>query len=1276
MPGPSTHDVETTAKRNRQLASADGRAAGATALGSDGRGRERRAYVASRGECFGKRGRFAEQYLLSRLRLDTAWRDDPSQAFQQVRRLLADARGRWFGVGEQVLRQRLYAPLFELLGFQATLVRRAGDAHTEPDVLLSAAWGRTAAFVYAWDRWLDGPDFDLDRQSPEVNPGACVVAALEEGVADWIIVTNGRQWRLYSRHARCRASDFYEVDLVEALAASDGDGPNEAFRYWWLFFRAAAFAPIAGEGQGCWLDTIARQSRETMKDTGERLKQRVVETIFRQLAQGFLDDRKHRLGIRRQPSDDDLRDVHDATLTLLYRLMFLLYAESRDLLPIREATYRAASLSQIKEEIAERAGNSESEAADCLAKEYSTAEVALYDRLSRLFEALDRGDPSLNVPKYYGGLFNTRPGSSDSREERVARFLLEHKVADRFLASAIDRLAREFDGRASSLEFIDYKSLEVRHLGSIYEGLLELKLRVADEDLATKAQKGRQKFVPLTAVKAKRGKAAVPTVRRGEVYLANERTDRKTSGSYYTPDPIVEYIVEQTVGPALADKLEKLRGELHQVRRTFESELDGLEAPPAPEPVRSGLMAVRDLAADRTYEVHRQLVEQIFDFRVLDPAMGSGHFLVAAVSFITDRLLTFLSRFPLNPIRFMLARARQEILGSLAEQGALIDPDKLTEANLLKRHVLKRCIHGVDLNPMAVELAKISLWLDASAIGAPLSLLDHHLRCGNSLVGATFKDLEGWLRAPRKRSASVFGSIDYEPLLRALRQVIEGNQLPDATAAEVQQSGNLYDGARPERSGYQVVLDLLVARHFALPKAAALLQRGRDLELSSREGFLESLADDRERGLAQRAEALARQAAFFHWEVEFPEVFFRVAGADGRRIMHKDEIAAGSAGFDAVIGNPPYTGHKGDFDPTPLTTFYEVCRKYPNPATAFLERGLLALRGGGRLGMIVPKSIQYVESWEASRRLLAESNHLVGIADVSQAFDDVLLEQTVCLAARQPAVDGYFAGVFAEDGRFSGRRIESRIAAQLGCFPAQVDERSLRLLRRLLEAGPLLGEIANTSQALGYQAHLNKDVTGERVPIYRGKQIRPMRIEPPSDFIDRSFLLGAGDELTPKIKEMLRPKVVSQNIVAHVTRPKPRVWIISAPDHEGILCLNTISTTILRDEGFSVDFIAAVLNSTLAAWFYTEFAFCRAIRTMHFDNYYAGKLPIAAAPSSAQQPFGELARRTDACVTRGKRQRAIDNPVFDAYGLTRDERRFLYEFCYGTDQIEAVLTGF
>lgn len=966
------------------------------------------------GQYFQNRALFADHYLETRLREDAAWRDDPSTAFAAVRDLLSNARGRWSGKPEQTVRGELFEPLWKLLGFKAKVAKVANKDHLTPDYELHGPDDKplTVAFCYRWDRWLDGPDLN-DPDTPEENPGAAVVSALAEGKARWIIVTNGKFWRLYSRDAHSRSTNFYEVDLEEALLASGETDPNEAFRYWWLFFRRPAFVPLLeSDPPACWLDTIVRGSRDYAKRLGDRLKDRIFVEIFPHLAQGFLLDRKKRLGLTRAPSDDELRDTFEATLSLLYRLLFLLYAESRDLLPVREAAYKAASLKQIKEEIAEHAGVAETEAASKL-KAYSDAEATIYDRLTRLFAVMDQGDAVLNVPCYNGGLFLTQPDrQSTEREHRIAWFLLEHKVPDRHLALAIDRLARDVDDRTFSLSFIDYKSLEVRHLGSIYEGLLEFKLKIAEEDLGVTTEKKAEKYIPLAQVRPGRKKRATAgaVVRKGEVYLSNDKAERKATGSYYTPDPIVEYIVEHTVGPVLAEKLAALRPDLNAAGKTYHRHLTNAKNNPGLVPKEAD---PRAFAAAKTYTEHRDLVDRVFDSKVLDPAMGSGHFLVEAVDFITDRLLDFLNRFPHNPVQFALDKTRRSILDALGEQGVTVDPDKLTDINLLKRHVLKRCIYGVDLNPMAVELAKVSLWLDAFTLGAPLSFLDHHLRCGNSLIGATFEDL-------KKATTGQLFAIDYEPLLRAIRHVLFVNEMADATAAEVHKSADEYSQARRELSGYQIVLDLLVADHFVdgKLKPSKLLQEASDLDLTTRAKLLASL-DEKAALLVEQVEIVARRSdlRFFHWEIEFPEVFFGFADADRRQIKHRNDIADGSAGFDAVVGNPPYdvlaekelqsdlSQLMGYFDAQALLA--PAKRGKQNLYKLFICRGFDVVRQAGHMGHIVPMALLGDEQSAGVRRMLLSRASLRAVEAFPQkddpsnrVFEEAKLSTCVFVAAR------------------------------------------------------------------------------------------------------------------------------------------------------------------------------------------------------------------------------------------------------------------------------------
>ena len=422
--------------------------------------------------------------------------------------------------------------------------------------------------------------------------------------------------------------------------------------------------------------------------------------------------------------------------------------------------------------------------------------------------------------------------------------------------------------------------------------------------------------------------------------------------------------------------------------------------------------AIRRFAIEKTYATHKDLVERLFDIKVLDPAMGSGHFLVEAVDRITDKLLQFLNAFPVNPVSFALERTRSSILESLSTQGVTVLRDKLTDINLLKRHVLKRCIYGVDLNPMAVELAKVSLWLDAFTLGAPLSFLDHHLRCGNSLVGATLADLEA------ATSGRLF-RLDYGPLLDAIKY----RPLREQDGRCYRCRGSRLDQAVPggEESYFraiEIVLDLVLAEHFGHPAAKALVTSGNDLELRTGESLL-SLHGDKEKKLVAQVEALARRPdrRFFHWEIEFPEVFIGFFDPNKSKIMHKERIKAGTAGFDVVIGNPPYDvlAEKeletnleeilGYLNALPV--YQPACKGKQNLYKVFICRGVQVLRNGGRLGLIVPMSLLGDDQSVGVRKMLLSSTSLQTIEAFPQkddpkrrVFEDAKLSTCVFATAK------------------------------------------------------------------------------------------------------------------------------------------------------------------------------------------------------------------------------------------------------------------------------------
>src|SRR6266571_3365326 len=937
---------------------------------------------------FNNRALFSDYYLTTRLPDSPDWENAAeagamTRAFRELRELYADVRETFSNQPEEVVRARLLEPVLTTLGFVARTVKASHSDTPEPDYRLypaSAARHATGkplalCLAYTWGRNLDGKDEQRDSQTPDENPGAVVVTLLDSGEADWAIVTNGKTWRLYSAKAHSRATNYYEIDLEETLAQSPAH-LEYAFRYFWLFFRAAAFIPagriVDGEKrQVCFLDSLVSESERYARELGERLKERVFNEIFPHFARGFIiyASRVGQLPPNLDSLETDERDrllepFFSGTLTFLYRLLFLLYAESRDLLPVREVRgYYEKSLEKLKRQVAEKAGNIVDQAPGKLKSAYNDLSTAFYDRLQELFNAVDKGDAALNVPVYNGGLFMTQPDSTDtSPEADVARFLSTCKIPDRELALGLDLMARDMDEKRHDLAFIDYKSLGVRQLGSIYEGLLEFKLRVAPEVMAVVKGKKTEETIPyieaqqkkLTVLKEGRGKDAREKILpKGTVYLENDRRERKATGSYYTPDYIVKYIVEHTVGPIIAEKLETLRPIFREAEKTLQAERDKVKA-----------LGRKDISAENeTYKKYREtLNEAFFDLKVLDPAMGSGHFLVEAVDYITDQLAKILTAFKWNPIVYELAQTRHEIQQEMERQGVSIDMSKLTDLNLLKRRVLKSCIYGVDLNPMAVELAKVSLWLDCFTLGAPLSFLDHHMKCGNSLIGGNVQKVQDAL------TFSLWGS-QFTYLLNATELMRKVGELSDVTAQEVAASRQAYKGAYDALAPFKRLLNVWISEYFGNKGAKHKTRLYAGAIVS--DNYSKANPDDKK--AIETALALSKDKRFFHWELEFPEVFFD-------ETKRKD-----NGGFDAVVGNPPYVRQEGlGDDKTAFKEMYVVFNGIADLYSYFIERGHTLLHLSGRFGMITANKFMRANYGVALRQFLTTKVRLETLIDFGE----------------------------------------------------------------------------------------------------------------------------------------------------------------------------------------------------------------------------------------------------------------------------------------------------
>ncbi|MBC7249930.1 MAG: Eco57I restriction-modification methylase domain-containing protein [Anaerolineae bacterium] len=867
---------------------------------------------------------FSTHYLEHRIREHPEWGEEVAQPFARLRALYEAKRDILPGLNEAQTETEFIRPALEILGFAyipQTPTHRAGRVQ-RPDYALFADEAAKAgayplqddepafyarALAIADAKYWERPLSEVSRDDPRdefrnTNPSFQMVNYLTGTGVDWGILTNGRTWRLYYRQASSTATEFYEVDLVELLEAGD----LERFKYFWLFFRREAFVKDV-QGRN-FLERVREGSATYARVIGERLKELVFENVFPFLSGGFVAYG----AVRGEDvtSEEARRLIYEATLSLLYKLLFLFYAEARNLLPMDNPGYRAQSLTQMAQEIAHRIDRQEP---------LGQTSTALYDRLLNLFRLVDRGDRGLGLPRYNGGLFHFEFSDAAVQEKHRANWFLDrHRVSDAFLASALDLLYR------AEGEPIDYGFIGVRHLGAIYEGLLEHRLAVDD--------------------------AAA-----GRVHLETDKGERKATGSYYTPDYIVKYIVQHTVGPILeerAQRFNELMSRIVEVRRQL-----------ADERRSTGVPALRQ----ELERLEHQARETLLDIKVCDPAMGSGHFLVEAVDFLTDGLIEILNCYPEhNPVLNMLDRIRGEIVDSLQRQGITIDPGRLDDTQLLQRVVMKRCIYGVDLNPMAVELAKVSLWLHSFTIGAPLSFLDHHLRCGNSLIGAMAREAHQQLSS----ELPLFGG-PFAGLLQAAEIMRGISLLSDATFAEVEESERLFRQFDEAAKPYKRLLDIYVARYFGVKHADEFLRLyGADALQAGPDTVGKPYAT-----VIREARRLYEEKRFFHWDLEFPEVFI-----DLERATWKE-----NPGFDVVVGNPPYVrqeqlGSNKPFFRARYAAYHGVADLY----VYFIERGLCILREGGQFSFIVSNKFMRANYGGPLRQLLISCSRLRQIVDFGE----------------------------------------------------------------------------------------------------------------------------------------------------------------------------------------------------------------------------------------------------------------------------------------------------
>ena len=475
---------------------------------------------------------------------------------------------------------------------------------------------------------------------------------------NWAILTNGNEWRLYCDQAA--PNDCFVFHLARGAEFC----PLDQFRLFVGLFGRDAFAQ--DPQKRCRLDAIREESLTRQEELETRLRRRIFSVLL-ELAEGFY--RNPRNGL----TEGDLTAVYDVSLIFLYRLLFVLYAESRGLLPAKAGGWGAGnryfneySLAQLFDRL-RQPPQPENDAFD-----------SLYERLLRLFQVIDGSNEAqnraLNVTRFNGGLFDP------ARHPEIKRW----RVGDQTLADVLKQLvfaqppatARQQQQVIATGETVDYATLEVRQLGDIYEGLLGGRLRAGNG---------------------------------GRLELVDDDGQNHQSGIFYTPDWIVKYLIQETLSPLM----ERI--------------------------AQSGAVRAAGQAQSREGRENNAFALGVLRLNVVDPAMGSGHFLVRATEWLAEQIVYHpTTRLMTEPVveQGEARRTREQIVASGRVPVPPGTPQEQAEIAYWRRRVVEACIYGVDTNPLAVELAKLSLWLTCIAVDEPLNFLDHHLAEGNSLLFA------------------------------------------------------------------------------------------------------------------------------------------------------------------------------------------------------------------------------------------------------------------------------------------------------------------------------------------------------------------------------------------------------------------------------------------------------------------------------------------------------------------------------------------------------------
>ena len=768
-----------------------------------------------------------------------------------------------------------------------------------------------------------GQDFDKATTGAgglEASPQGRVERLLRGTGVPAGVLFNGVALRLISA-PRGESSGWMDFRFADLLSTA-GRPLCSALR---LLLREQRLLALPREER---LAALLESSRKYQNEVSERLSEQVLHALY-ELLRGFQTAHDSSGGkLLRQPlsEDGDRNDIYRGLLSVILRLVFLLYAEERGMLPEDESFARYYSLTGLYQRLREDAALNP----DTMDQRFGAwAQLLVLFRLVHDGSRAHRTGGAVSLPERRGALFDPdRFRFLEGRTGGGARQTVERVVPPRISDGVIYRVLEKLlvlDG-----ERISYRTLDVEQIGSVYETIMGFRLEPATgRSVAIKPAKklGAPNTIDLDALLAQPNssrkrwlqeradrtitdrvakglreaetavdlhvaldrvldKDATPDIAPPGTLVLQPNAERRRSGSHYTPRELTEPIVRHTLAPLL----ERLKGE------------DGR----APTP------------------------DQILDLKICDPAMGSGAFLVETCRQLADALID-----------------------AWGAHGAMpVIPSDEDEVIYARRLIAQKCLYGVDRNPMAVDLAKVSLWLSTLARDHPLTFVDHAFRHGDSLVGLTRRQIEAlnW-----KGGQPILAGFGVREAVQAASELRRQIREADDTADE-RRLQNLWREAQDAVAEVRLLGDLILAAFFegAKPKERESRRSAYQEAILTGEAWRHAVEVEERRNTEL-------PLAPFHWEIEFPEVFER-----------------NNPGFDGFVGNPPFAGKNnvaaGNVSgyPSWLKESHEESHGNADLVAHFYRRAFDLLRDGGAFGLIATNTIAQGDTRSSGLRWICE----------------------------------------------------------------------------------------------------------------------------------------------------------------------------------------------------------------------------------------------------------------------------------------------------------------